>query len=120
MVKKKKKEIIKNFIKPLDNYKTIKTTLKCILKDKSIESELNDAIIRTNKIVILTYQFIRLYILNLYKENKDIPKINDDFVKKCFKIISKADNRGPKTKSDDITYFINKCLHYKHLLIKYT
>ena len=51
--------------KPPDEFfKSIKTSLKSILKHPDINlPKINDAAIKSNKIVIHTLQFLKLYIL---------------------------------------------------------
>jgi len=81
-VKVKKKE---------DNYyfmKTVKDNIKNIIKADSTTSIINDLAIKTNKIVIHSYQFIKLYCLDLYKNNKPFPKIDKEFICDVFKVIT--------------------------------
>ena len=59
---KQKKNDEENF----DYMKTNKDNLLNILKDDSILPIINELVLRTNKIVIHTYQFLKLYLLNLY------------------------------------------------------
>ena len=59
-----------------DNYdfmKTVKDNIKNIIKDESTTSIINVLAIKTNKVVIHSYQFIKLYCLDLYKNNKPFP-----------------------------------------------
>ena len=77
MIKKKKEqEII-----------TVKSKLEDIIKDKCNIDKIFDAVNRTNLIVIQAYQFLRLYILKLYHDNKEIPIINQDFILQVFNIL---------------------------------
>jgi hypothetical protein len=59
-VKKKKDE---NF--NFDYMKTTKDNIKNVIRDENLLSTINDIVIRTNKIVIHTYQFLKLYLLDL-------------------------------------------------------
>ena len=70
--------------KPPDKFITIKYVLDkiiindkpdCELKKDNIKTILNDTCFRTNQIVIHTYQFLRLWILNKYHtcENNKVP-----------------------------------------------
>ncbi len=61
-VKEKKKDE-KNF----DYMKTNKDNIKNILKDNDLLPVINEITIRTNKIVIHSYQFLKLYLLHLYE-----------------------------------------------------
>ena len=81
-VKVKKKE---------DNYdfmKTVKDNIKNIIKDDSTTSIINVLATKTNKIVIHSYQFIKLYCLDLFKNNKPFPKIDKEFICDVFKVIT--------------------------------
>jgi len=64
-----------------------KNPIKSIIRDeyanyneKDILKVLNDAVIRTNKIVFHTYNFLKLYVLHQYESGKKIPIIDKDFV----------------------------------------
>ena len=72
-MKKKKKDINNtqpnkgvNCDKQIHPYKTIKTSLKSIIKTPEIQKIINDLVIKCNDIIIDTYQFIRLYNLKKY------------------------------------------------------
>lgn len=97
MKKKKKKAKEK-----LRFYRTVKISLKSILKDyKTVQPIINDYVLTANKLVIKTYQFLRLYYLSKYHQNKDIPEINDTFILYCLKTLGKKnDNRGRQNKKD--------------------
>ena len=74
-----------------DNYdfmKTVKDNIKNIIKDESTTSIINDLAIKTNKIVIHSYQFIKIYCIDLYKNNKPFPKIDKEFICDVFKVIT--------------------------------
>ena len=104
--------------KPPDKYKTIKYTLDSILaKDKNKKTILDEkilfnAVFRTHQVIIHTYQFLRLWILDKYHNNKDISIITDDTIKMAFKVLVKS-SQGPKPKGsnlklyDEFTTFYN-------------
>ena len=77
---KKKKIEIKNPNEKLDltrkreNCKTVKTSLRSIVMNKNVQTKVNELAMRCNDIVIDTYQFIRLYCLYQYKNDKDNTK----------------------------------------------
>lgn len=52
--------------KSTSKYKTIKCSIKSIAKGESNQMKLYDACYRTHFIIIHTYQFLRLWILNKY------------------------------------------------------
>lgn len=81
--------------------KTIKCKLRTILDPTLDNSFLYDIISRTNQIVFSGSHFIRLYILYLFKDNKQLPKIDKDFIMMCFKVLKKS-SRGPKPKNVEL------------------
>lgn len=100
-MKKKKNKIIDSYF---DYMKTNKDSFINIIKnvkvnnDKNVLEILQDAIYRTNKIVIHTYNFLKLYILYLYDNDSDIPLIDEDFIKIIMRIVSvRNDKRGCRT-----------------------
>jgi hypothetical protein len=104
--------------KPPEFFKTIKTSLKSVLKHQDINlPKINDAIIRANKIVIHTLQFMKLFLLHYYEHNNHtLPLINDEFINSCMKILcnEKTTGRPPKPEikelKDKLTLFYNE--HY--------
>jgi hypothetical protein len=104
--KKNSKDPLKNFTFRSDiksPYKTLKITLKSILKDKeNVLPLLNDLVFSMNDLVIHTYQFIRLYILYLYDKDENLPEINDTFILYCMKTLGLRDNRGKKATDTDL------------------
>jgi hypothetical protein len=52
--------------------------------------------------VIHTYQFIRLYVLYCYSNNKPLPELNDSFISYCIKTLGTRDNRGKKCKDTEL------------------
>jgi hypothetical protein len=104
--KKNSKDPPKNFTFRSDiksPYKTLKITLKSILKDKgNVLPLLNDLVFNMNDLVIHTYQFIRFYILYLYDKDENLPEINDTFILYCMKTLGLRDNRGKKATDTDL------------------
>lgn len=98
MAKKKKKEDFKEFRNnDKSAYKTFKIPLKTILQNnKIIQPHINDLVFTMNDLIIHTYQFIRLYILHCYTNNKQLPTINETFILYCIKTLGVRDNRGKK------------------------
>ena len=93
-----------NSKKPPDKYRTIKCSLKSISKNELDQTKLFDACFRTHQIVIHTYQFLRLWILNKYHNKQDIPIIADDTIKMAFKSLLK-DSQGPKPKGTNLNLY---------------
>ena len=85
-------------------YRIIKCPLKCVLKKYDIlHPIIENAVMDINEIVILTYQFIRMYLLNKFNNNKELPIINKQFVLDVIKTISFPNTkRGQKTKQENI------------------
>ena len=48
----------------------------------------------TNKIIIHTYQFIKLYYLHKYHNNQKLLKIDSELINSVMKILCKEDTRG--------------------------
>ena len=68
--------------KPLDFFKSVKIPIKYILKHPDINlPKINEITIKSNKIVIHTLQFIKLYLLDYYDQNKSLPKVDKVFIK---------------------------------------
>ena len=86
---KRKKKISNIFVeedKP--DFRVIKTSLKSILKEYQTNHPLlNKWVHECNDIAITVYQFIRLYILDCYHTNKEIPELTEEllsyFVRAC-------------------------------------
>ena len=95
--KKKKKEDIGN-IEYFDYMQGIKDPLKNIIRydsNKEFQTIIDDLTNRTNKIVCHSYQFLKLYVLHLFDNNKELPKINKEFISDIFKVITtRKSNKG--------------------------
>ena len=85
-------------------YRIIKCPLKCVLKRyDTLHPIIQKAVMDMNEIVILSYQFIRLYLLNKFNHNQEFPKINKQFVLDVIKTVSSPkSNSGQKTKEENI------------------
>src|SRR6056300_904322 len=105
MVKKKKpKDTFQEFRNNEKSaYKTFKMPLKTILlHHDTIRPVINNLVFEMNDLVIHTYQFIRLYILNCYTTNKTLPMIDETFILYCIKSLGSRDNRGKKGKDTEL------------------
>lgn len=91
-------------------YRIIKCPLKCVLKRyDTLHPIIEKAVIDMNEIVILSYQFIRMYLLNKFNNNQELPTINKQFVLDVIKTISSTNTkRGQKTKEENIKNAIGK------------
>ena len=86
-MKKKKKEISEN-IEKFDFMKTNKDNITNILWNDEHLPKINDLVYRTNQIVIHTYLFLKLYVIELYHQKKDFPKIDKEYLCDIFKVIT--------------------------------
>jgi hypothetical protein len=105
MVKKKKpKDTFQEFRNNEKSaYKTFKIPLKTILLNRdTIQPVINNLVFEMNDLVIHTYQFIRLYILNCYTNNSPLPMIDETFILYCIKSLGSRDNRGKKGKDTEL------------------
>ena len=95
-----------------DKFKTKKIPLKQIVKRDSYLTPITDVIERSNEIIIHTYQFLRLWLLDKYSKKEQIPIMTESTIKMVFKTLTDTNNKtkGPKIKGDNkIIYdeFIN-------------
>ena len=104
--------------------KVIKTSLKNIVTDRKIYNSINELVIRSNKTVILTYQFFKCYFIYCFENNINTPIINDQLIKTIMKIVSISKNkRGRKcTKNNDLMEQLNKFNneHFNDLTVEYS
>ena len=114
-MKKKKKDINNtqpnkgvNCDKQIHPYKTIKTSLKSIIKTPEIQKIINDLVIKCNDIIIDTYQFIRLYNLKKYNDNEELPIMDKKFISYCIMALGTRDNRGKKAVNTTLLDELNK------------
>ena len=85
-------------------YRIIKCPLKCVLKRYDILYPIIEkAVMDMNEIIILSYQFIRMYLLNKFNNKQELPTINKQFILDVIKTISSPNTkRGQKTKEENI------------------
>ena len=107
-------EIKKPPDKSLDFFKCVKIPLKHVLKNPNINlPKITNAVIKSNKIVINTLMFMKLYLLDYFDKNKKLPEIDKIFVNSCMKILcnESASGRPPKKEikelKDKLTTFYN-------------
>ena len=111
MVKKKK---LKDEFKEFRNndksaYKTFKIPLKTILLNRdTIQPVVNHLVFEMNDLVIHTYQFIRLYVLNCYTNKQPLPEFDENFISYCIKSLGTRDNRGKKCKDTELLETLEK------------
>ncbi len=69
--------------------KTNKDNIKNVLKDNNINPIINELVSRTNKIVVHSYQFLKLYFIHLFHNNQPLPTLDKEFICDIFKAITK-------------------------------
>jgi hypothetical protein len=109
--------------KPPEFFKSIKTSLKSVLKHPDINTnKINDAVIKANKIMIHTLQYMKLFLLFYYENNNQtLPVISKEFINNTMKVVcgEKEEKRGkpPKPETlilkEKLTHFYKE--HYLHL-----
>jgi len=105
----------------LTTFKSVKTSLKHIIKNPVYLGQINTMVFTMNRIVIHSYNFLKLYILNYFSIHNIIPRIDKNFIVLIMKTVSvKGDKRGSKasinnqTIIDDLQAFHTE--HYKPLM----
>lgn len=99
-MKKKKKQNQEN-IENFDFMKTNKDNIKNILQNTEVLTIIDDLVFRTNKIVIHTYQFLKLYVSHLYKNKLEFPTIDKEYICDIFKVLTKRKcNSGGYTENN--------------------
>lgn len=93
------------------NYKTVKVPLKKIFKKEyygEIKTKIENVAIRMNKFSMLGYEFLKLYLIYLYDNDIEFPKIDEEFIKKIFNLIGIGSKKGRKADiPQDIQKFYN-------------
>ena len=112
-VKVKKKEE-DNF----DFMKTTKDNMLNVIRDKTILPIINNLVINSNKIVIHAYQFLKLYLIHLYENNKDLPLLDKEYICDIFKVITKRKcgtggytDKNMPSQLRELTNFYNNFYH---------
>uniref|UniRef100_A0A6C0CAZ4 Cas12f1-like TNB domain-containing protein n=1 Tax=viral metagenome TaxID=1070528 RepID=A0A6C0CAZ4_9ZZZZ len=108
------KNKLSNIIKFFPDKSIIRTEYQKYHRDEILEV-INDVVIRTNKIVFHTYNFLKLYILHLHDQDLKFPIIDRDFVYMIMTVLTtREEKRGAKPSKDklamlsDLTTFYNK------------
>ena len=82
-------------------YRTIKCPLKSVLKEYDILQPIIEQCVKdVNEIIILGYQFIRLYLLDKFVNNKELPIINKQFILDVLKTVSSTETNKGKQKTE--------------------
>jgi len=83
-------------------FRIIKCPLKCILKEyDKLHPIIDNCVKDINQFVIIGYQFIRLYLLDKYNKNEDLPIVDKQFILDVLKTIGKSETNRGKQKSEE-------------------
>ncbi len=96
-------ELINIGEKPPDEqiFRMVKCPLKSVLKNYDIiQPIIENAVKDINQLVIYGYQFIRLYFLDKFNKNEDLPTINKSFILDILKTIGTTKTNKGKQKTD--------------------
>src|SRR3972149_10952689 len=115
----------KSVVKPKKTYERLSGFKLCVEKvniKKIINQQylpiLENTVETINKIVVHIYQFLKLYLLNLYEKNYDFPKIDESFIKLIGNVICGGTENGRKfvntTVQSDLKQFFED--HYKQTM----
>ena len=77
-------------------HKTVKISLKSVAKNDVVIEKLTKIAISANVIVSHALRLLKLYLLDLHRQNLDFPKLDKDFVKIFLKIVCEAPKQGRK------------------------
>jgi hypothetical protein len=95
IIRKRQRRRKKKPLEQLPTMKTIKTSLKSVIKDRKNISVINHYCKMINQIRIRADQFIALYCLHQYHfNNQQLPSIDKKFIEHCIKTIAEPDGRG--------------------------
>lgn len=86
---------------------------KPVIKNTRLLKEINKIVIRCNNIIKDTYLFIKLYQLHLFENDLPLAIINEVFVLKCIKAISKKSNYGYFNENNPMDIFYEN--HFKNI-----
>jgi len=82
-------------------FRIVKCPLKTILKNHdTIQPIIEKTVIEINQFVILGYQFIRLYLLDKFNNNQELPTINKQFILDVLKIVGSTKTNAGKQKTE--------------------
>ena len=102
-------------------FQTIKTSLKSVVRTPEVGEKLNVIATNMNNIMTHTLMFLKLYLLNRYDEEGEVPTINSSFVVAVMKTICKREARGGRKPKEDNAVLLERLrifheAHYKPLM----
>ena len=80
----------------------IKCPLSKIIKNPNDIPTIDDAVIRSHKIIINTYQFIKLYLISLFEQKITFPVINKNFILTCMKVLTTTKSGSNNFKPENL------------------
>src|SRR3990170_2918904 len=95
---------------PPDKYTTKKICLDKIIKNSDSLRKLLEFVYRTSELRTHIGHFLKLYILDKYHKNQQIPTITRGIIAACCKTLINGSNKGPKIKgsTESILLSFNK------------
>lgn len=78
-------------------FKCVKIPTKCIVKHATTKQIIDETVVKANKIVINTLQFIKLYCLNKFHNSEQFPEISEEFINSVMKTVCKTSTKGRET-----------------------
>jgi hypothetical protein len=116
MKRKKKQKEKRNYQLPSNTiYKSFKLPLKGILKQQNLLPKLEEIVRRMNDLVTQAYQFIRLYYIWCFDNNREIV-INNEFILYSIKVLGISNERKPSKNLillNDLNWFYEN--HFKSI-----
>jgi hypothetical protein len=94
--------------------KTIKCKLKDILHSDRTYTKIYDCVKRANVCEFVNYSFVNAYVIYCFKNNLEIPKLDYDFLRMCFKALSSA-SAGPKPKGEQLIIYNKLCTFFDNV-----
>ena len=85
------------------NYQTIKTSLKSVVRNNVVTEKLTNAAILTSSIMTHTLQFMKLYFIHCYDHDQPLPNLDRPFVTAVMKTLCEAptSSRPPKQETQE-------------------
>lgn len=75
------------------SYVAVKLTLNQFCNNDVLKSVINDVVVNSNKVIFEACCFANLLVLELIRQNKKIPVLNQDFFQQCVMLVSKVYQR---------------------------
>lgn len=83
---------------PIPYYKGVKNSLKSIIKRPATQQAILEAVSMSHRIMLHTSLFLKMYLINLYDEQKPLPKIDRSLCVNIMKVICEESQVTDKPK----------------------